>query len=47
MPLEVGDLWARYEDILPCPSSGLLFFDLDFDDFRWVLDDLGDKSLMT
>jgi hypothetical protein len=46
MPLEVGDLWARDEDVLPCPRGGLLLFDLDFDDFGRVLYDLGDISLM-
>jgi hypothetical protein len=47
MPLKVGNLWARDEDVLPCPRSGLLLFYLEFDDFGRVLYDLGDKSLVT
>lgn len=40
MPLEVGDLGARKEDVLTSSGSGLLFFDLELHDIGRVLDDL-------
>ena len=40
VPLEVGDLGARKEDILTGSDGGLLLLDLKFHDFGRVLDDL-------
>ena len=42
MPLEVRDLRDVDEDVLSGTSLGLLLLDLDLDDVRRVLDDLGD-----
>ena len=42
MPLEVGDLGARKEDVLPCLGGRLLLLDLQFHHVRRVLNDLVD-----
>jgi hypothetical protein len=47
MPLEVGDLGARQEDVLAGTGGGLLLLDLDFHNVRRVLDDLVDERNMT
>jgi hypothetical protein len=46
MPLKVGNFWAADEDVLTSPSGCLLLLDLEFDNFGWVLDNLGDESPM-
>lgn len=47
MPLEVGHLRAREEDILACTCCGLLLLDLKLHHVRRVLDDLRDVRSMT
>ena len=44
VPLEVGDLRARKEDVLTSSDGGLFLLDLEFHDLGRVLDDLGNVS---
>ena len=47
VPLEVGDFGAGQEDILTSSRRRLVFLDLQFHDFRWVLDDFRNVRSMT
>lgn len=47
MPLEVGYLRAREEDVLSSTSSRLLFLDLEFHDIGRMLDNFGDVGDVT
>jgi hypothetical protein len=47
VPLKVGHLGTRKEDILTSPRHGLFFLDLELHDIGWVLNDFRDVSSMT
>lgn len=47
MPLEVRDLRAAHEDVLPGTGSRLLLLDLELHDIGRVLDDLVDVGSVT
>jgi hypothetical protein len=47
VPLEIGNLGARDEDVLSSLSRRLILLDLNLEHFRGVLDDFGDVCPVT